>query len=320
MSAPEELPVITSEIPLVVDPPSGFEKPTQLPSSEEQARQWQQANRSWWEQHPMRYDWRVPIKHAEFSKEFYDEIDQRFLENCREFMPWKQTPFEKLMHFDQIRNADVLEIGVGNGTHAQLLSTHCRRFTGIDLTEYAVRSTTNRMKVRGIENATIRRMDAERLEFPDASFDFVWSWGVIHCASDTARVLREISRVLKPGGKSVIMVYHRSVWQYYVLTGFFYGILKGDLFRTGSLDKTLQRRTDGALARYYTGPEWRALVEANGQRVLETRVYGSKAEMIPLPGGGFKNAVMGVVPNGFTRFLSNTLAWGMLLTTIQEKR
>jgi ubiquinone/menaquinone biosynthesis C-methylase UbiE len=307
------------EIPLVVDPPKGFESPTQLPESEAQAREWQQANRSWWEQHPMRYDWRDPIPYPEFSKEFYDEIDRRFLENAREFMPWQNKPFEELMPHAQMKDWNVLEIGVGNGTHAQLLATSAKTFTGIDLTEYAVKSTTNRMKVRGITNATIKRMDAEKLEFPDNHFDFVWSWGVIHCASDTNRVLREIYRVLKPGGRAVIMVYHRSFWQYYVLTGLFYGIFKGDLFRTRSLDKTLQRRTDGALARYYTADEWKAVVEQAGHKVLDTVVHGSKAEMIPLPGGGFKNAVMGVIPNAITRFMSNNLKFGMFLTTISEK-
>jgi ubiquinone/menaquinone biosynthesis C-methylase UbiE len=59
-------------------------------------------------------------------------------------------------------------------------------------------------------------MDAEHLAFPDASFDFVWSWGVIHHSSNTWQIVGEIQRVLKPGGTAVIMVYHRGWWNYYV--------------------------------------------------------------------------------------------------------
>lgn len=307
------------QIPLVIDPPEGFDTPTQLPASEEQAREWQEANRAWWESHPMRYDWKGQIPYPEFSPEFYKEIDRRFLMDARRYMPWKRMPFEELMPVEGMKNWHVLEIGVGNGTHAQLLASHAKSFTGIDLTEYAVRSTTNRMHLFGITNATIRQMDAERLELPDNSVDFVWSWGVIHCSSDTARVLREIHRVLKPGGRSVTMVYHRGFWQYYVLTGLIYGIILGDLFRTRSLAKSLQRRSDGGLARHYTQDEWRDLVERSGLRVLETRVYGSKAELIPLPGGHLKNAIMSLVPDAVTRVFSNTLRWGRFLTTIQEK-
>ncbi|MBK7629848.1 MAG: class I SAM-dependent methyltransferase [Ignavibacteriales bacterium] len=56
------------------------------------------------------------------------------------------------------------------------------------------------------------KMDAEALQFEDNSFDFVWSWGVIHHSSNTRKILEEIQRVLKPGGEAIIMVYHRSIW------------------------------------------------------------------------------------------------------------
>jgi len=58
--------------------PSGFSQPTALPVSADQERNWQDANRGWWESHPMRYDWKGGIPYEEFSEEFYAEIDKRF--------------------------------------------------------------------------------------------------------------------------------------------------------------------------------------------------------------------------------------------------
>ena len=57
--------------------PQGFETPTALPSEQIQA-EWQGRNRAWWQGNPMRYDWTDKIPAAEFSREFYQEIDKRF--------------------------------------------------------------------------------------------------------------------------------------------------------------------------------------------------------------------------------------------------
>src|SRR5205814_7381299 len=119
---------------------------------------------------------------------------------------------------------------------------------------------------------------------------------VIHHSADTRAILREIHRVLRPGGRAVTMVYHRSLWHYYVFGGFFHGVLRGNLLRTRSLHKTVQACTDGGLARYYSIGEWCRLV-ADLFDVEDVRVYGSKAQLIPLPGGRFKDIVMSLTPD-----------------------
>lgn len=50
--------------------PEGFTAPTALPGQQDQAA-WQQRNRAWWENNPMRYDWNDQLKVPEFSREFY---------------------------------------------------------------------------------------------------------------------------------------------------------------------------------------------------------------------------------------------------------
>src|SRR3989344_3865277 len=165
---------------------SVISKPIQLPESNGEAALWQKENYSWWQSNPMRYDWNTVIAHKEFSKEFYGEIDKRFFQNAKEYLnPRSKFPFSEFLgNLNELKKKDVLEIGVGNGSHAQLLASRARSFVGIDLTDYAVKSTSERFRCFNLPGKVLK-MDAEKLEFPDSSFDFIWSWGVIHHSSST---------------------------------------------------------------------------------------------------------------------------------------
>jgi SAM-dependent methyltransferase len=301
--------------------PEGFDNPIALPQTPEQAEEWQKANRSWWESHPMRYDFTEQVEVEEFSREFYEEIDRRFFRDARPYLPYDRVPFERLIDFDSLADKDVLEIGVGMGSHAQLLAPRARSFTGVDLTQYAVNSTTRRMQQFGLDrpNIKILRMDAEKLEFDDNSFDLVWSWGVIHHSSNTRQVLKEIHRVLRPGGIATTMVYHRNFWNYYIYSGFFGGVVKRHLFKSGSLHAVRQTEIDGALARFYTIPEWKDLV-SEFFTVEDVRIMGSKSELIPLPGGRVKSAILSAMPDAVGRFFTNSCRFGTFLVATMRKK
>jgi SAM-dependent methyltransferase len=306
--------------------PDGFDSPIALPRTPEQRRTWQEANRAWWESHPMRYDLNQPIEASEFSKEFYREIDERFFSDVRTFMPWREIPFDPLIDFASLGEKDVLEIGVGNGSHAQLLSPKARSYTGIDLTDYAVRSTTRRLQDfdrqpfqtgKTHQGIKVLRMDAESMDFPDSSFDLVWSWGVIHHSAHTRKIVEEIHRVLRPGGAAITMVYHRSFLNYYIFAGLF-GLLKMTPLRTFSFHVARQRLIDGAIARYYSIPEWRAMV-SDLFSVKEIRIYGSKSEIVALPQGRLKAEIKSIIPASFSRFLTNRCRMGMFLVSTLKK-
>jgi ubiquinone/menaquinone biosynthesis C-methylase UbiE len=291
--------------------PESFKSPEQLPNSEEESRRWQEANRQFWESKPMRYDWNQSVEQCEFTRSFYDEVDRRFFSNVFEYMPWKRIPFDTLIDFEKLASKNILEIGVGMGSHAQLLATHAGSYTGIDITDYSVKATKERLDLYNIQ-AEICKMDAEHMLFPDSKFDFVWSWGVIHHSSNTRQILREMHRVLKPGGEAVVMVYHRGWWNYYICGGLIHGVIRGGLLKKGSLHKSIQDNTDGALARYYSLDGWFSLVQEYfaADYVI---VKGSKAEVFPIPGGRIKNVVMGLVPSKITRFLTNQCKMGSFL-------
>jgi ubiquinone/menaquinone biosynthesis C-methylase UbiE len=295
---------------------AGFDAPTQLPRDETQRRAWQAANRSWWERHPMRYDWHEEVGAAPGTRAYFEEIDRRFLSSVGKYMPWRQRPFEQVIPFAQLADQHVLEIGVGQGTHAQLLAPHCRAFTGIDLTAHATEMTALRLRLHGLPGE-VRRMDAEEMEFADASFDYIWSWGVIHHSANTRRIVEEMHRVLRPGGRCTAMVYHRSWWNFH-LSALLRRLGDKAARRQPRLHHVVQGATDGAIARYYTSTEWRALT-AGLFSVEAVRIYGLKAELIPLPRGRIKSAVERLVPNAAARLLTNRLRLGSLLVADMRK-
>jgi len=83
-------------------PPLGFDRPVQLPTNPAERLEWQKANRTWWEQNPMRYDWRESIGATPQSREFFEEIDKRFFTDSRVYMPYQRLPFEALIDFDNL--------------------------------------------------------------------------------------------------------------------------------------------------------------------------------------------------------------------------
>lgn len=78
---------------------------------------------------------------------------------------------------------------------------------GIDLSGRMIDSADQRARQRGITNAGFKRMDAEQLEFPDASFDVVLcSLGLMYLP-DPEWAIGEMQRVLRPGGRLVLAVW-----------------------------------------------------------------------------------------------------------------
>lgn len=123
---------------------------------------------------------------------------------------FKLEPYiESFAVFDEGRNVRVLEIGVGMGAdHERWARSGPRRLCGIDLTERATELTRERLGLSNLQSE-LQRADAEALPFADQSFDLVYSWGVLHHSADTALAIKEVARVLRPGGYARVMIYHK---------------------------------------------------------------------------------------------------------------
>lgn len=120
--------------------------------------------------------------------------------------------------FDRARGLRVLEIGCGLGTDGARFARAGAIYTGIDLTEAAVSLARRRFELEGLPGA-FRVADAENLDFEDESFDLVYSHGVLHHTPDTERAVAEVHRVLVPGGRAAVMLYHRDSYNYRVNIG-----------------------------------------------------------------------------------------------------
>ena len=102
-----------------------------------------------------------------------------------------------------------------------------------------------------IKNGKFILADAENLPFNNQSFDYVWSWGVIHHSSNTQKIVSEIQRVLKKNGRSTIMVYNKNSIRYY-WHGMYQGIFKLKFLKYNSLYDVNMSYTDGYIAKHYT--------------------------------------------------------------------
>lgn len=256
----------------------------------------QAESRRWWETNPMSYDWHRTLGVEEGTREFYEEVDRRFFSSSSFYRG--SRPFERYIPYDRLREARVLEIGCGLGSHARLLAEAGSRLSCIDLTERAVLNTRRRLQLWGLQ-ADVQQMDAEEMQFPDNHFDLVWSWGVIHHSPNTTKIIQQVHRVLRPGGEFRVMVYHRrSLSGLYCLAR---GLLSGKVFKGMSVPEILSFYTDGYMARFYTRSGWSALLRESGFTQVETRVLGQKSELIPLPGKGpggrVKRAILRGIPD-----------------------
>ncbi|HEX5883395.1 MAG TPA: class I SAM-dependent methyltransferase [Pyrinomonadaceae bacterium] len=259
--------------------------------------------RAFWQEHP------CGTKFADA-----EPGSRRFYELVEEHRYTKEWHIRAAAGFANSKNLSVLEIGCGLGTDGAQFARAGANYTGVDLTQAAVDLAKRRFELFQLPG-TFLVADAERLDFPDNSFDIVYSHGVLHHTPDTAAAVREIHRVLRPGGQAIVMLYHRNSYNYRVnisllrragvhllrwnpgvrLVNFLTGEPEDALreharqlqMQPGYLnsEEFLSRNTDGAgnpLARVYSRAEARDLFKDFSR--VELRTYFLNKRWLPLLG------------------------------------
>jgi SAM-dependent methyltransferase len=122
--------------------------------------------------------------------------------------PWLYEAAEFRLH----KGERVLEIGCGTGCDLLQFAKHGAQAVGVDITPEHLRLARERIG----QLAEVREAEATRLPFPDGSFDYVYSHGVLHHIENPRRVVEEIFRVLKPGGRFNVQVY--ALWSLFTLS------------------------------------------------------------------------------------------------------
>jgi SAM-dependent methyltransferase len=120
-----------------------------------------------------------------------------------------------VVDFPRWRDMDVLEAGCGIGTDGVQFARAGARYTGIDWGESTLELARRHFALKNVDG-TFAQASVTELPYPDASFDLVYSHGVIHHIPDTERAVAEFHRVLRPGGTALVMLYHRGSLNYHV--------------------------------------------------------------------------------------------------------
>ena len=266
--------------------------------------------REFWQAHPCG----TKFSDAEIgTREFFERVETHRYE--------KEWHIPAAADFTSTAGLKVLEIGCGLGTDGAQFAKAGADYTGVDLTEAAIELARKRFELFGLPGK-FQVVDAEQLTFPDESFDVVFSHGVLHHTPDINASVREIHRVLRPGGRAIVMLYHRGSYNYRVgirvLRRAGAGLLKSDAgiklinALTGepvdalqeraammggtngemSADQLLNESTDGAgnpLARVYSRREARDLFKEFSK--VELHAYFLNKRFIPIIGNFLPRAV-----------------------------
>jgi SAM-dependent methyltransferase len=99
----------------------------------------------------------------------------------------------------------VLDLGCGAGHAALAVAPHAAHVTAVDVTPDMVGTASRLAAARGVANVTFRVADAADLPFAEATFDLVTSRVAAHHFADPRRALAEAFRVLRPGGRLLLI-------------------------------------------------------------------------------------------------------------------
>lgn len=249
-----------------------------------------EAIREFWEKNP--------LMTGEFeldptSKAFFEKHEDLYRQDV-----FPRTGFPQSF-FPFAAGAKVLDVGCGPGLWTRELARRGCDVASIDLTDAAVELTKTSLKLFGLQ-ADIRQGDAEKLPFADRSFDGVVSHGVIHHTPDTAGCVREMARVLRPGGVAVVSVYYRNlILRSRLLTrlaALFLGRFvslpgrdREEFLRSGDPDEIVRLYDGGGnpLGKSYTGAQFEAMFRDAGLDVtgherfyLPARAFGPLASLL----------------------------------------
>ena len=143
------------------------------------------------------------VPHTLGSKEYFEYYDK-----LREDIESREFSY-KLHEYKDFKGKKVLDVGSGNGYVLSRYATEGAQVFGVDITETGIDLCNKRFGHMGL-TGDFRVADAQRLPFDDNTFDCVCSMGVLHHVPDTEKAVAEVFRVLKPGGRLIVMFYHKN--------------------------------------------------------------------------------------------------------------
>lgn len=240
--------------------------------------------------------------HTKGTKEFFQAvIEKRFKEEC----DW----MEDVVNFKRFKGKKVLEIGCGAGYDAYQFCKNGADYTGIDITPDNPIITKKHLSFFNYEPHVLE-MDVESLSVSE-TFDYVFSFGVLHHTPNFKKALKNIYNVLKSDGEAQIIVYYKHSI-FYILH-----VVVGDwLLRLKFLKMSLKERRSKIettlsnaepLVNVYSKKELHALCKEAGFHLIKTDIRKLTREDLPdLP---FVKKLYPYIPDSWLTYLSKKFGW-----------
>jgi SAM-dependent methyltransferase len=156
--------------------------------------------RRYWNGHI--HDWKV-ARQPVGTKGFFEEIEDYRFEKLN-YLP-------RLVDFDGYRGQRVLDVGCGVGNDLARFAKGGADVVGLDLAETSIDLARRNFQQRGL-TGTFLIGNGEDMDLPDDAFDLVYCHTVLHFTPHPRDLVREIHRVLKPGGQAILMTVNRRSW------------------------------------------------------------------------------------------------------------
>jgi ubiquinone/menaquinone biosynthesis C-methylase UbiE len=150
------------------------------------------------------------------------------------------------------RGDRVLDVATGGGHTALAFAGIARRVIAYDLTEPMLKAARGHVRGRGAANVVFVAGDATALPFGDGSFDVVTCRTAAHHFPDVGAAVRQIHRVLRPGGSLLLQ-----------------DILGHDDADANAFILEVERRRDPSHVRSYRMAEWKAFLRATGLTIID---------------------------------------------------
>ncbi len=136
---------------------------------------------------------------------------EAFFEELAAYRFGKLDYLPRWVDFDGFRGKRLLEVGCGLGTDLARFARGDAEVYGVDLAPRPLSLARRHFDQQGLAGA-FSVMDGEAMGFPQGTFDVAYAHGVLQYTPDPAAMIAEIRRVLRPGGRAILMVYNRYSW------------------------------------------------------------------------------------------------------------
>lgn len=221
------------------------------------------------------------------SPGFFHELDEYRFDKLR-YLP-------SVVDFSVYKGKRLLEVGCGVGIDLVRFAQKGAIVTGVDLADVSIELARKNFDQHYLF-ADLQVMNGEAMQFETGKFDVVYAHGVLQYTADATKMVKEIHRVLKPGGEAILMVYNRRSW----------------LNALSKLMKVELEHEDAPVLNKYTIGEFREMLAPFARARIITERFPVKTRLHRGLKARFYNDLFVNAFNALPRSLVGSLGWHIL--------